>query len=44
MGESSAESVVDPQTADAVITWLRENYEAIVEACRDKQLPKPPPV
>ncbi len=44
MGESSTERVVDPKTVDAVMTWLRDNYEAIVEACQDKQLPKPPPV
>ena len=43
MGESTADRVVDPDTVDQVMAWLRDNYDAIVTACLEKGLPKPPP-
>ncbi len=33
---------LDEAKIEEIVTWLRDNYEGIRQACEDKNLPKPP--
>lgn len=34
---------VDVPSAESVLRWLEENFDAIVKACEQFDIPKPPP-
>ena len=33
---------LDDRKIDEIVSWLKENYEDIRQACEDRGLPKPP--